>query len=381
MTKYKLVALSDFHLGHESCMLRNEGSTEGLNKVINSIITNINGPKIQQIETLVLIGDIIDTALSKANEMCEAAGNFFRELTNKIEIAKIVILPGNHDRILLKDAIETVQNSGKKVQYSDGVFPVDGIDINSDRTLFNAKINYYQNLSLLQLYGLKDKQNQLNIENQTSVYFANPIYYEKIGDKSLIFNHGMHIYSDVSPLISKSKTLNDLENNIVDSMTFIWNNRQNQDITIQKSLWTGVQFLQAQLLKFRNRSNFKYEPWILLKRKESKRIWIQNLLKKIFGDPKLEFLRILWIILKGAPDKKISKNNMIFVWGHTHTSEFKEYYINTKMGTVLSCNTGSWCSWHKSLKPDSCIFTINNSGPKLWRYQYPKKIVEKLAPF
>ncbi|NVM02920.1 MAG: metallophosphoesterase [Candidatus Helarchaeota archaeon] len=382
MTKYKLVALSDLHLGHESCLLRNEGSNEGLNETINAMKTkDINGPEIQEIETLVLIGDIIDAALSRAQNMCEAAGTFFRELTSRIKIKKIVMIPGNHDRILLKDATATIQNLGKMVQYSDGVFPVEGIDVELDSELFNIEINYYQKLSLLQLYGLKNKQDQLNFEKNTKIYFANPIFYEKIGEKSFIFNHGLHMYMDYFQLISKAKTLEDIENNTIDIVTSIWNNRGDRELTIQKSFWAGIQFLRSQLLNFKNVTDFWYKPWTLLKKVKSKWNRKFNPFRNLMVNPKIEFFQKLWAIFKDIPDKNISKNNMIFVFGHTHTSEFKEFYVDYEIGNVVNFNTGAWNTWHKKLKPDSCILTVNENEAKLWRYQYPKDLVKSLAPF
>ncbi|MFX0135146.1 MAG: metallophosphoesterase [Candidatus Hodarchaeota archaeon] len=382
MTKYKLAALSDLHLGHESCLLRNEGSIKGLNEALNAMQNkDINGPEIQEIETLVLIGDIIDAALSRAHDMCEAAGTFFKELTNRKKIGKIVMIPGNHDRILLKDATDTILNLGKTVQYSDGVFPVEGIDVDLDNELFNIPINYYQNLSLLQLYGLKDKENQLNIEKNTKIYFANPIYYEKIGNKSFIFNHGLHMYMDYFQLISKAKTLKEIENNSINIVTTIWNNRGDQELTIQKSFWAGVQFLRAQLLKFKNVTDFWYKPWTLLKKEKSRWNRKFNPFRNFIENPKIEFFRKLWDIFKDITDKNISKNNMIFVYGHLHSSEFTEFYVDNEIGNVVSFNTGAWNTWHKKLRPDSCIFTIDEKESRLWRYQYPKDLVKNLAPF
>ena len=297
--------------------------------------------------------------------MCEAAGNFFRALTSNIKVEEIVIMPGNHDRILLQDAIETVLNSGYKVQNKNGVFPVDGIDVNLDQALFNAEIKHYQNLSLLQLYGIRDKQNQLNIEEKTKVYFANPVYYKKIGGKSFIFNHGIHIYSDFFRLISNSVTLHEIENNTVDSITFIWNNRGDRNLTIQKTIWAGIQFLSAQLLKFRKWPEIKHEPWVLIKIKKIEEIWQQNIFRKIIKDPKLAFFRKLWDIFKKIPGKNILKNNMVFVYGHIHVSEIKEYYVDDEIGTVISFNTGAWSSWRKLVSPDSSILTIDNKEAKL----------------
>ncbi|MHA1301748.1 MAG: metallophosphoesterase [Candidatus Helarchaeota archaeon] len=383
MVKYKLIALSDLHLGHESCLLRNSESAKGLNEAVKAFIGgNLDGPEISEVETLVLNGDFIDAALSKANQMSEAAGNFFRELTSNIKISKIVMIPGNHDRILLKDAMDIFQNAGETLQYNDGVFPIEGIDVDSFQSLFNLQIDYYQNLSLLQLYGFKNEQEQLNIRNNTKIYFANPIYYEKIGEKSLIFNHGFHIFPDYFSLIRNSQTLEELENNTIKIITLIWNNRADQNITLQKSLWTGVQFLQSRLLQFRKFPELEYKPWVLLKAKNPKWIWRLNFFRNIIGHPKLEFVRKLWDIFRKIPGKELSKDNILFIYGHIHIAEIKKYYVDREIGTMFSYNTGAWCSWHKKLSPDSCVFTIDENGiPKLWKYNYPKEIVQELALF
>ncbi|MHA1376822.1 MAG: metallophosphoesterase [Candidatus Helarchaeota archaeon] len=382
MANYKLVAMSDFHLGHVSCLLRNNQFANGLDEALDSMISQEeDGPEIQKIKTLVLNGDIIDAALCKADEMYIAAGDFFKKLTNKIEIEKIVILPGNHDRILLKDAIDLFLKSGKEHQYNDGVFPVEGIKVSFHEELFNMKIKYYQDLSLLQLYGLKNKQENLNINSKTKIYFANPVYYEKIGEKSIIFNHGFHVYPEYFSLISNSKTLNDLEKNTVNIVTTIWNNRANQNISLQKSIWTGVQFLQAQLLRIKNLTVYNSKPWILLKKDQSKWNWKLNIFRNFVKRPKIEFFRKLWGIFKNIPNTEITKNNLIFIWGHIHNAESKTYYVNSKIGNVTSFNTGAWCSWHKAAPPHSCILTLDDNEPRLWKYQYRKKTIETLAPF
>ncbi|MFX1450680.1 MAG: hypothetical protein ACFFCM_07560, partial [Promethearchaeota archaeon] len=145
--------------------------------------------------------------------------------------------------------------------------------------------------------------------------------------------------------------------------------------------WTGVQFFHSQLLKFKNVTDFWYKPWTALKKERSKWNRKLNPFRHFIENPKIEFFRKLWNIFKGIPDKRIAKNNMIFVFGHLHTSEFKEYYVDNEVGNVVSFNTGAWNTWHKKLRPDSCIFTIDDKKSKLWRYQYPKDIINFLAPF
>ena len=189
------------------------------------------------------------------------------------------------------------------------------------------------------------------------------------------------MYMDYFQLISKAQTLKEIENNSINIVTTIWNNRGDHDLTIQKSFWTGVQFFHSQLLKFRNITDLWYKPWTLLKKEKSRWNRKFNPFRNLIDNPKIEFFRKLWSIFKKIPDKNISKNNMVFVYGHLHTSEFKEFYVDNTIGNVVSFNTGAWNTWHKKLRPDSCILTIDNKESKLWRYQYPKDLVKNLAPF
>ena len=166
----------------------------------------------------------------------------------------------------------------------------------------------------------------------------------------------------------------------MDIITLIWNNRADSAVTLQKSVWTGIQFLRSQLLNYRNFPITEYKLWKILKVRKPHIFWRLNPFNFI-KNPNIEFFRKIWNIFKEIPNRTLTRSNLIFVFGHTHVSEIKEFYIDREMGKNLCYNTGAWCSWHKKLKPDSCLFTIDKEGPKLWKYSYLKEIVEKLAPF
>ncbi|MBI3398319.1 MAG: metallophosphoesterase [Deltaproteobacteria bacterium] len=98
MKKIKVMALSDLHLGEPEGLLYNKPPN-----VVDIFVDKVcelakgSGGFEDGIEELVLIGDIADLSEAPENEAYANTSYFFKTLFEKVQVDKVIYIPGNHD--------------------------------------------------------------------------------------------------------------------------------------------------------------------------------------------------------------------------------------------------------------------------------------------
>jgi len=135
MKKLKMLALSDLHLGEpESVLFNSEDRFNLIDITIKKIseLSKGNEKFNNGIEQLILIGDIVDLSVASDEEAYENIKVFLTSLLGKVNIDKIVYIPGNHDHHLW---VELLKKEYGKDNFQD-CFP----KIKVDSSISNKEI-------------------------------------------------------------------------------------------------------------------------------------------------------------------------------------------------------------------------------------------------
>lgn len=103
----KIGIISDVHLGDSHCKLVQSGNVTATYDTFKNVIFNFT--KDDQLDYLVLNGDIIDFSINSFEESCIAAKPFFRAIQKDALAKEIIYIPGNHDKHIW-DAVEWETN-------------------------------------------------------------------------------------------------------------------------------------------------------------------------------------------------------------------------------------------------------------------------------
>ena len=119
MKKIKLLALADLHLGEPESVLFNSGDEFNLIDITISKIMELSkrGKDFDRgVEQLILIGDIVDLSEATDEEAYANTKFFLTSLLDKVEVDKIIYVPGNHDHHLW---VELLKKERGKNDYRD----------------------------------------------------------------------------------------------------------------------------------------------------------------------------------------------------------------------------------------------------------------------
>jgi UDP-2,3-diacylglucosamine pyrophosphatase LpxH len=117
MKKLKILALSDMHLGEGEGILHHDPPNV-LDTLVNKIAELSKGDEEFEggIEELILIGDIADLSEARERVAFENTRVFLTELLKKIDVEKVVYVPGNHDHNLW---VQMLKEDQDKDDYRD----------------------------------------------------------------------------------------------------------------------------------------------------------------------------------------------------------------------------------------------------------------------
>ena len=90
----KIAIISDTHFGDANCVLADSNSRYYTN-LLKTLSDNGSGAKYQY---LIILGDVLDLAVSNYYDAINAAKPFFNGVKDLFE--EIIIIPGNHDHDL-----------------------------------------------------------------------------------------------------------------------------------------------------------------------------------------------------------------------------------------------------------------------------------------
>lgn len=352
----KLMALSDLHLGEPEGVLFNSGDRFNLIDItINKIIELSSGDKEfnSGIEQLILIGDIID--LSEAPDKLAYANTefFLTSLLKKVEIDKIIYVPGNHDHHLW---VELLKKERGKDNYRDC----------APKTQVNSSIS---NKKLFTKRCLPSTYPSERVD----IYY--PSYRFETDNAYYFFDHG-HLFSkvlDTFTFATNAKNLEDLEEQTYIFMENIWYETKFRPREIAYDLFRK---LMLEAGRSTRKTTFKEDCTSLLD----------------------DYIRekIIWYLKEMCDLKNEVEKDFHFIFGHTHhggrlLKADRKVRVNGKF--ISLWNTGGWLVPSKVFSPEAYIFyvkqTQNGLKPDMYKLvgrekpedegDYSKEILQKRA--
>ncbi len=323
MKKIKVLALSDLHLGEEECLLN---ICEGKKNVIQTTVEKItelskgNGEFESGIESLILIGDIVELSEAKDKQAYETTKFFLSSLLSKVSVREIVYLVGNHDHHLWVEALK--QSQGKE-HYKD-CMP-------KTKTFIDDPEIFVKNC--------------LPTDHSVGkIRVGYPYYMIEMDDSCFFFDHG-HLFSELLEKLTSAEeadNLEDLEERTYEFMEFIW---------------------------------YKSKSWI---REKVYDLYLRIYYGIKYGDRGTSYAvdchsvfddyirrKVIWYLIDiCGMNEDLFKKDFHLVFGHTHhggrvLKDDRKIRVRGKFITVW--NTGGWVVPSKVFSPDAFIFYIEQT--------------------
>jgi hypothetical protein len=384
MKKLKAVAISDLHLGEPEGMLyyiHEDPESNLIKATVKKIIELSKGDSNFEdgVEELILIGDIIELSEATPSEAYKNAQDFFDKLLEKVNVEKIIYIPGNHDHhfwveLLEKDCGEKRYEKCRSVYYRIFIKLIYWLirkkteKKNRPKTCITIK-----DPPLFIERCLKDNYPKISIE----VHY--PYYTLETKDSFYFFDHG-HLFSKTlerTCWTKKVKDLETLEEYTCWFMEKIWYRGKNP----LKVAWFK---LREKLYDWWRKNKYKLKKplkaiWLKLRKslfvwqREKKYKWKKakrgTRFKEDCAPVYDDYIRdkILWYLkevckIQEKYEDALSKD-FHFVFGHTHRGgrslkADRKFRFKGKFITVW--NTGGWLVPSQVFSPDTYIFYIKN---------------------
>ena len=373
----KLMALSDLHLGEpEGVLFNSEDSFNLIDITINKIIELSRGDKDfnSGIEQLILIGDIIELSEATDEEAYTNTKFFLTSLLKKVEIDKIIYVPGNHDHHLW---VELLKKEYGKDNFRD-CFPkikVDSSILNKEIFIKNCLQSDYP-AERIEIY-----YPNYRFETDTAFYFFDHGHlFSKVLDVSNMFKftdaENVKSLVDLEEQIytfavENVKSLEDLEERTYIFMEKIWYETKSR---IRETAFEWFRKLNLEIFHSARGTTFREDCNSLL----------DNYIRK----------KIKWYLVKICGIKDEVEKDFHFIFGHSHhggrsLKADRKVRINGKF--ISLWNTGGWIVPSKVFSPEAYIFyakqTQSGLKPDMYKLvsqekpedegDYPKKILHE----
>ena len=313
--KNRIVVISDSHLGDRHSTLKKP-------RVVDKLIRELNQGK--KIDELILLGDILDLAFSTFKDVIRQARDFFDRIS-RLDIGKIVYVPGNHDyhiwllHIEKKDVIEPIADESvpKLPDYISH---------------FSGKESFFSEV--------------LPEDLEEKFVIRYPNYEFQRGGIRYLLHHGHQVYGPCVLLMSpgealrEKKGLHDLliANSPILELIYYHLERSEEMRNKLEKAWKkygasgAIAVVIKELLDARLPGPGKWMVHLIIK------LWLQYTKKRIKRDRGTEIDEIEneirdYLKLCGRD----SENTVRFIFGHSHVPDGKKIDNNL---TVV--NAGSW---------------------------------------
>jgi len=318
MGKIKAVALSDLHLGDTESLLF-DGDNCNIIELTASKICELAGEN-KEIEELILNGDIPDLSEAKKEGAYKNTKKFLKAIFDKVNIKKIVYIPGNHDHHLWVEMVEEA-NSGKKYK-----------DCKMTDYSIKGKDNLFAKNCIPE--DVKDRLKEVEV--------TYPNYLLEDDKTSFFFHHGHLIGKTLLRFVweARTKDLEDLERRATDDIELIWWKLKGLDPIKEKAY------------------DLFRKIGIVAEGKRRGTSFVND------GKPIADYeqaSKIVWY-LEDICKVKVSQNKEFhFIFGHTHHGgrilrDDRMFRINGRFISVW--NTGGWIVPADIWSPDAYIFFI-----------------------
>ena len=373
----KLMALSDLHLGEpEGVLFNSEDSFNLIDITINKIIELSRGDKDfnSGIEQLILIGDIIELSEATDEEAYINTKFFLTTLLKKVEIDKIIYVPGNHDHHLW---VELLKKERGKDNYRDCIPKT---QVNS--SILNKEIFIKNCLPSTYLSERVDiRYPNYRFETDNAYYFFDHGHlFSKVLDVSNMFKftdaENVKSLEDLEEQIytfavENVKSLEDLEERTYIFMEKIWYETKSRT---RETVFEWFRKLNLEIFHSARGTTFREDCNSLL----------DNYIRK----------KIKWYLVKICGIKDEVEKDFHFIFGHSHhggrsLKADRKVRINGKF--ISLWNTGGWIVPSKVFSPEAYIFyakqTQSGLKPDMYKLvsqekpedegDYPKEILHE----
>jgi len=346
MKKLKVLTVSDLHLGEDDSLLHDNDfgiidTTVG--KIRELSMADENADVESGIDTLILLGDMVDLSEAQDEKAYRKARFFLEKLMADVPIEKLVFVPGNHDHHIWIEVME-------------GELGRLGGDCRQVRDLPHSVKNPPEFM----------EKCMPSANRPPEVEVCYPHYILKEGDKWFMFDHG-HLFSTLFPRLSripvirrllkfskntkKVKTLGELEDEICAFMEWIWYPKETSWLDIREKFYDCTRKI-ALKVKFKSK-------W---------RTTFREDIRPIYDDCLGEQIR--WYLLKICKISPVDlyEKDFHLVFGHTHIGG-RILRVDRKFrmgGPFISVwNTGGWLVPSQVFSPEAYIFYIEATASGL----------------
>lgn len=348
---YKTAVLSDIHFGVKECTIgiavdshktrKKENTKEDfVNKFVKHLLN-------EQIESIILLGDIFDIHLSNLETAIKKSSYFFQRLKTVKTLKEIIYIPGNHDHLLW--FLHVFERHVIGQLKSDSGFTRKGGDFNVCSDIEKGYNVFVNNDSFLKNVFLPG-QSEPNLE-VTVLY---PFFKKKIGNSKYFFTHGHFFDKQQTIFYSLIKKLFPFAAHVLRLDSSKINNANIDELELYCSPLYNMFSMFGHTVDGRERMENIY-----------KQVKDFEWAKSPDLDDKALRTRIKdFVILYGGQEgaNKYYKVMDYLVFGHTHHADINMYFYPENKGLKI-INTGCWISSDKI--GSFLIIDPNDKYPKL----------------
>jgi hypothetical protein len=349
---------------------------EGRQRLVDALQTQFGNGGPIEVEELILVGDIPDSALASTSQVVDHTSDFINTLRSAIDIKKIVYVPGNHDH--------TLWTEYRELRYgvdSNYITPPGGDPLiaNSIRNASNACDNL---LTIFFEWPSGTGWSQITPANPFDFVIANPLYAVKTNGRTYIFTHGTHFKSvvtirrifkrlvfgfeleewlvgisvDPDCEVREARNMIELEEEITSFVDSLWPNAGPNATNVSDHLWYLYTVFSSHFGEKRkfvgNHMLFTYpnfnDPYNRINQLNNQTKSIE-LLEEHFLDHLLSYLT----------QHGLQSNQLTIVYGDTHDGGFGEPFSGKDYHIY---NLGGFKAHHKEDHPPCHLFALQDDG-------------------
>lgn len=380
MKKWKLLAISDTHLGEEASLLSHKAGLQHLHEALRIQLGGKLYEKFE-VEELILVGDILDRALSSTSEIMDQTYELMKTLMSVAQIKRIIYIPGNHDHTIWTN----YRNQNHIERYISETPEGDLIFKNGD---YSNVEKAHDILSIFFGYSENNpKKLWQNIiaENTLEFIIANPVYAKKYGDHTYVFTHGTHFRKNVTSLNTSKKIvdyfqldklllgleikssvdvkqaldLHDFEKRITPFVDSLWPSSGDETTGRTDKLWYLFTMISG---KFKSKKRKSPDADILLNFDQLHDETLSGgRVRKINDHDSLKYCQQYFFnhLFKYLQQYNLNNDQITFVYGDTHDGGWAELTFDGKNIRVFNC--GAWVAHNAEDHPDCHVFALDDS--------------------
>jgi hypothetical protein len=402
----EIIALSDTHLGDHASLLKDYDERWELCEFLRAFTGGCGGG-LAEVETVVLMGDIVERCLATRQDLAAAACDFMDTLFHSFNIKELIYLPGNHDHTLWRDLARGL-NKPYEVTPIDQPLKITPQSPAGQLDLAKIFFNYPKGSLCRDPSG-----DPARARLPTTFRVGNPFYHKVVNDRSYLFTHGTYWRWDVArpagsailDLVDQTvlghevertqdpyqaRDLSDLEARTYAFVDSMWSNEEDKDMSRKELVWFLLSNLSSLFQErkgpaghcvFKNggagmrvSDQVPYDP---ADQERTVRDFTRG------GHPDGATQRLLKYVrecFRVFPEFQGLRPDITLVYGDTHDSGYQELESIKPNGRPMRVyNTGAWISHSRLYHPPGFIFAVKDGQEFMLELAHDKGALEKAS--